>query len=127
MTAPVPIREYDVAAKSTNVFGRVAVSARDVSVLVDGPVQNGCLGVQLTPPEVFLASVAACSVELVTVIAKETNVSVGPVDVTVHGMLDRSKQSREGLTVFNSVHMKVHVKGTDGATAAQLVESFKRR
>ena len=41
MTSPAPtIREYRVDARSTDVFGRVLVSAREHHFIVDGPVQN---------------------------------------------------------------------------------------
>src|SRR6185312_17291974 len=66
MTAPTTstLREYDVAARSTDVFGRVACSARNHHFIVDGPVQNGCPGEEITPVEVFLTAIAACGVEL---------------------------------------------------------------
>src|SRR5881394_3490915 len=70
MTAtPSLIREYDISARSTSTFGRVLCSARTHHFIVDGPVQNGCPGEEVTPPEAFLASIAACGVELVHVIA----------------------------------------------------------
>ena len=53
MTAPSVVREYRVDARSTDVFGRVLVSARDHHFIVDGPVQNGCPGEEVTPPELF--------------------------------------------------------------------------
>ena len=128
MTAPPPpIREYDVAARTTDVFGRVLCNARTHHFVVDGPVQNGCPGEELTPPELFLSSVASCGVELVQVIARDTNVPIGPVSVTVHGVVDRSRQARPDVTVFNSVRMDFIVRGTDGSAAAALVEGFKRR
>ena len=129
MTAPAPsqIREFHVGAKSTDVFGRVLCNARDHHFIVDGPVQNGCPGEELTPPELLFASVAACAVELVQVIAKEQSKSVGAVDVKVHGVLDRGNQTRANVTVYNRMHMSFTLRGTDGATAAQLVEAFKRR
>jgi len=128
MTAPATlIREYQIGARSTDVFGRVLCNARDHHFIVDGPVQNGCPGEEVTPPEMFLASVAACGVELVQVIAKEQGVAVGPVTVSVYGRLDRGNQSRPNVTVFNTVRMDFAVQGTDGATAASLVEAFKRR
>ena len=128
MTAPATlIREYQIGARSTDVFGRVLCNARDHHFIVDGPVQNGCPGEEVTPPEMFLASVAACGVELVQVIAKEQGVAVGPVTVSVYGQLDRGNQSRPNVTVFNTVRMDFVVQGTDGATAASLVEAFKRR
>lgn len=127
MTAPPTIREYDVAARTTDVFGRVLCNARTHHFIVDGPVQNGCPGEELTPPELFLSSVAACGIELVQVIAKETNVAIGPVNVKIHAWMDRARQARTDVTLFNSVRMDFTVSGTDGASAAALVEAFKRR
>jgi uncharacterized OsmC-like protein len=125
--APSPIREYDVSAKTTDVFGRVLCQARTHHFIVDGPVQNGCPGEELTPPELFLSSIASCGVELVQVIARQTNVEIGPVTVKAHGLVDRSRQPREDVTTFNSVRLDFVVRGTDGASAAALVEGFKRR
>jgi len=127
MSTSSPVREYRVDARSTDVFGRVLCSARDHHFVVDGPVQNGCPGEELTPPELFLASVAACGVELVTVIAREQGKTVGAVQLGVYGKLDRGAQKRTDITVFNTVSFDFHVSGTDGATAAQLVEAFRRR
>lgn len=121
------IREYDVAARTTDVFGRVLCQARTHHFIVDGPVQNGCPGEELTPPELFLAAVASCGVELVQVIAREQAVPIGPVGVAIHGMLDRSRQQRVDVTLFNSVRMDFTIAGADGATAAALVEGFQRR
>lgn len=128
MTAPAPtIRNYTVNAQSTDVFGRVLCSARDHHFIVDGPVQNGCPGEELTPPELFLSAVASCGVELVHVIAKDQGATVGKVNLAVHGTVDRGKQKRTDVTVFNAVRLEFSIGGTDGATAAQLVEGFKRR
>lgn len=121
------IRQYQVGARSTDVFGRVLCSARDHHFIVDGPVQNGCPGEELTPPEVFLSGVAACGVELVHVIAREQGATMGKVSVSAYGELDRSKQKRADVTVLNEVRLTFEFSETDGATAAQLVEGFKRR
>jgi uncharacterized OsmC-like protein len=121
------LRQYLVEARSTDVFGRVLCTARDHHFIVDGPVQNGCPGEELTPPELFLSSVAACGVELLHVIARDQGASVDKVLLTVHGTVDRANQSRTDLTVFNSVRLEFELNGTDGATAASLVEGFKRR
>jgi uncharacterized OsmC-like protein len=128
MTAPATtIREYQVGARSTDVFGRVLCTARDHHFIVDGPVQNGCPGEAITPPEAFLSAVAACGVELVQVIARDQQASIGAVRLVVDGMVDRSKQSRPDVTVLNSMRMRFEIAGTDSATAAALVEGFKRR
>jgi len=70
MTAPQAIRDYEVRARSTDIVGRGLCSARDHHFVIDGPVQNGCPGEEVTPPEAYLAGVAACAVELLHVIAK---------------------------------------------------------
>lgn len=128
MTAPPStLREYDVAARTTDVFGRVLCNARNHHFVIDGPVQNGCPGEELTPPEIFLSGVASCGVELVQVIAGERSVKIGPVSVALHAVLDRSRQARTDVTLFNSIQLDFTITGTDGASAAALVEGFKKR
>ena len=125
--APAPIREYEVRARSTDVFGRVLCSARAHHFIVDGPVQNGCPGEELTPPEVFLSGIAACGVELIHVIAKEQARALGSVRAKIYGKVDRSKQPKKDVTVFNEVRIEFEFSGTDAASAEELVDSFTRR
>lgn len=127
MTAPQPVREYDVRARSTDVFGRVMCSARDHHFIVDGPVPNGCPGEEVTPPELFLSAVASCGVELVQVIARDQGIPIARVGVTVSGTVDRNNQPRNDVTVFNTVRLRFTLGGTDASHAAALVEGFKRR
>ncbi|MDF2775517.1 MAG: hypothetical protein K0S86_5018 [Geminicoccaceae bacterium] len=127
MTSPTPIREYQVRARSTDVFGRVMCSARDHHFIVDGPVQNGCPGEEVTPPELFLSAVASCGVELVHVIARDQAVPLERVHVTIDGTVDRGNQPRGDVTVFNSVRLRFTLGGADASQAAALVEGFKRR
>jgi uncharacterized OsmC-like protein len=127
MTAPTLIREYEISAQSTSVFGRVLCSARTHHFIVDGPVQNGCPGEELTPPEVFLSSVGACGVELVHVIARDEKITIDGVSVRVHGVVDRGNQPRPNFTTFNRVELDFVITGTDDKQAALLVEGFKRR
>jgi uncharacterized OsmC-like protein len=127
VTAPTPIREYQVHARSTDVFGRVMCSARDHHFIVDGPVQNGCPGEEVTPPELFLSAIASCGVELVHVIARDQGVPLHRVNITIDGTVDRGNQPRTDVTVFNSVRLRFTLGGTDASQAAALVEGFKRR
>ena len=127
MTAPQPIREYEVRARSTDTFGRVLCSARDHHFIIDGPVQNGCPGEEVTPPEAFLAGVASCGVELLHVIAKADGVPLARVAATLNATVDRNTQPRTDVTIFNSVRLRLTLFGTDAARAAALVEGFKRR
>ncbi|MGQ0538965.1 MAG: OsmC family protein [Gemmatimonadaceae bacterium] len=126
-SAPPPVREYEVSARSTDIFGRVLCSARQHHFIVDGPLQNGCPGEELTPPEVFLSAVAACGVELLHVIAKERERALGSVRAKVYGKVDRSQQPQKDLTVFNELRLEFELSGTDAASAEELVAAFTRR
>ena len=67
------VRRTVVEARSTDTFGRVLLNTRDQHFVIDGPGHNGCPGEAVTPPEAFLAGVAACGVELLHVIARDEN------------------------------------------------------
>ncbi|HMA23037.1 MAG TPA: OsmC family protein [Gemmatimonadaceae bacterium] len=121
------LRQYDVSAKSTDVFGRVLCATRDHHFIVDGPVQNGCPGEEITPVELFLSAVAACGVELVHVIAREQNAPLERVAVQIHGESDRAKQTRTDVSTLNTVQLDFQLWGVSDAQAAALVEGFKRR
>jgi uncharacterized OsmC-like protein len=120
-------RRYEVAARSTDVFGRVLWSCRDQHFVADGPVQNGCRGEAVTPAELFLAGIAACGVELLEVLAKDEGVSVERASVDVTGEIEPGNPVREDVTVFNSVRLAFEVAGTSEEEAQRLVERFKRR
>ncbi|HTR77130.1 MAG TPA: OsmC family protein [Gemmatimonadaceae bacterium] len=127
MTAPPTFREYEVRGVSVETFGRVLCSARDHHFIVDGPIQNGCPGEELTPAEVFLSGVAACGVELMHVIARDEGIPLRRVAITIHGVVDRANQAREDVTLFTSVRVECELAGTDAARAGTLVSGFKRR
>ena len=128
MTAPAStVREYKVDARATETFGRVLCSARDHHFIVDGPEQNGCPGEEVTPVELFLAAVGSCGVELVSVIARDDKVPLRGVRVHAWGKIDRAEQKRPDVTLFTKVHFHFTLEGTDGASAARLIEAFKRR
>jgi uncharacterized OsmC-like protein len=120
-------RSYVIQAHSTETFGRVRCSARDHHFLVDGPVQNGCPGEEITPAEVFLAGVAACGVELLQVLSKEQQVPVQSIAVAITGTIDRSKPVRSDVTLFNSVRIEFDLAGVSDEQANELVDRFKRR
>jgi uncharacterized OsmC-like protein len=124
---PSTVRSYSVAARSTDTFGRVLCSARDHHFVVDGPVQNGCPGEELTPAELFLAGVASCGVELVHVFARQEELPLERVAVSVSGDMDLDDPVREDVTVFNTVKVDFALAGVATEEAEQLVERFKGR
>lgn len=60
MTDPSQVSDYDVTARSTDIFGRVLCGMRGHHFIIDGPVQNGAPGEEVTPVEAFLSR-ARCS------------------------------------------------------------------
>jgi uncharacterized OsmC-like protein len=126
-TAAQSVSEYDVGARCTDVFGRVLCGVRDHHFVIDGPVQNGCPGEEVTPVEAFLSSVAACGVELIQAVARDGGVPLRTVAVKMHGVLDRANQRRTDVRTLNSVSMDFTFTGVDDPQAATLVETFKRR
>jgi uncharacterized OsmC-like protein len=121
------IRRYEVAARSTDVFGRVLCNCRNHHFVVDGPIQNGCPGEAVTPAEIFLSGVAACGVELVGVIAKEKGLPVPGVRVAITGEMDRSNPARSDYAVFNTVRLRFDLSGVTQPQAEELVQAFKGR
>ncbi len=124
MTQP-DVREYSVAAASTDTFGRVLARARNHHFVVDGPVQNGCPGEAVTPSELFLSGVACCGVELVQVLAKSRDIPLRAIAVDIHATMDRSRPVRPDVSLFNSVHLSFRMQGVTEEQGRLLVEAFK--
>ena len=120
------VRAYTVHARSTATFGRVLCNTRNHHFIVDGPIQNGCPGEAITPAELFLASIAACGVELVQVIGREQQLAPR-IGVEIEGAIDRSNPVRKDLTVFNTVRLRFDLKGVTRAQGNDLIERFKGR
>ncbi len=120
-------REYTVHGRSTDVFGRVMIDSGPHHFVVDGPVQNGCPGEEITPVEVFLSSVAACGVELVQVVAKAEEMPLRSVSVSIRGDYDRENPVRTDYTVFSTVDVDFTLTGVTEAQGELLVEAFKGR
>ena len=126
-TPPVTAREYGARARSTDVFGRVMCDVREHHYIVDGPVQNGCPGEEVTPAELFLSAVASCGVELVQVIAREDGLATPSVRVDIRGTVDRARQARAGVTTFTTLRVGFQIGGVNRTAAASLVEKFQKR
>ncbi|OGA04257.1 MAG: hypothetical protein A2W68_03565 [Betaproteobacteria bacterium RIFCSPLOWO2_02_64_14] len=95
--------------------------------MIDGPVQNGCPGEEVTPAELFLSGIAACGVELLQSFAKADQVPLRGVSVEIDGTLDRGNPVRSDLSVLNSVHLRFNLRGVTEAQGAALIQRFKNR
>ena len=128
MTVPNPnLREYEVRARSTDIFGRVLCSARNHQFVIDGPVQNDCPGEALTPAESFLSGVAGCCIELMHVIARDEKAPLTKAHVTIYGAIDRDRQASKEVTLFNSVRLDIELHGISKEQGESIVAGFKRR
>ena len=121
------VRNYTVRARSTDTHGRVLCNVRNHYFIVDGPVQNGAPGEEVTPAELFLASIAACGVELVQAFAKADAIPLRAIDVDIAGSLDRANPVRKDVNVLNSVRLRIHLTGVTAAQGATLIDRFKGR
>ncbi len=119
--------QYDIQARSTDIYGRVLCSARNHHFIVDGPVQNGCPGEAITPAELFLGGAAACDVELMQVIAREQNLPLQAASINVSGMVDPENPVRPDFRLFNSVRLQFVLKGVNDEQGAQLITAFTGR
>lgn len=121
------VREYQIRADLTETFGRLICHSRHHHFVVDGPAHNGCPGEALTPPEIFLAGVISCGVELVQVVARDKNLPLRSATGTISATLDRSNQARSDVTLFNSVRLDFNLTGVSQQEGQQLVDAFKAR
>lgn len=119
--------QYEIQARSTDIFGRVLCSCRNHHFIVDGPVQNGCPGEAITPAELFLGGVAACGVELMQVIAKEKQLPLRAAGVAVRGTIDPENPVPSDFRLFNSVRLEFVLYGVTDEQGAQLITAFQGR
>jgi uncharacterized OsmC-like protein len=124
---PAGVRVYEVHAETTSTFGRMSCTVRQHRLTVDGPVQSGCPGEAPTPGELFLTSAAACGAEVLQVLARDAQVPLESVTVTVRGTIDRERQPHPGVTVFSEVELTLRLRGPSPAQAEELVAGFQRR
>lgn len=124
---PNEVRNYAARARSTDTHGRVMCNVRNHHFIVDGPVQNGAPGEEVTPAELFLTGVAACGVELVQAFAKAESIPLRAINVDISGTLDRANPVRKDVSVLNSVRVRFYLSGVTDAQGATLIDRFKNR
>lgn len=125
--AQADVRNYAVQARSTDTHGRVMCNVRNHHFVIDGPVQNGCPGEEVTPAELFLTGIAACGVELLQAFAKAEQMPLNRVRVEIDGVLDRGNPVRRDLSVLNAVHLRFELGGVNPEQGGALIDRFKKR
>ena len=61
------------------------------------------------------------------VIAKDQNFPLENAAIVIEGIVDRDKQPRTDVTLFNSVQLRARLRGVTRAQATMVVEGFKKR
>ncbi len=121
------VRNYAIRARSTDTFGRVLCNVRNHHFVVDGPVQNGAPGEEVTPAELFLTGIGACGVELIQAVARAEQIPLQTVGVAVSGTLDRGHPVRQDVSLFNTVRLQFEMSGVSQRQGALLIDKFKGR
>src|SRR5262245_45340858 len=109
-----------ITSSSTGTVGRAVSQAHGARITLDS--SSHPQGDVLTNSEAFLAGVSSCGVTLIEGHAKETNVPLKRMDVTIEGTRTAAQPNR-----FASVTMKFKLAGVSQAQAEQLVETYKGR
>ncbi len=92
---------------------RVLAGTASHKVLMDYPLQPGETGEGLTPLQMLLASLAACSANSVMVILKKMNQPIAGLEVEAHGL-----RREEHPTVLTGISLEFLVKGSGVAPDA---------
>jgi uncharacterized OsmC-like protein len=109
-----------IRSSSSGTVGRAVSQARDARLTLDSSTHPQAD--TLTNSEAFLAGVSSCGVTLIEAHAREINVPLKRMDVTIEGIRTASRPNR-----FASVNMKFEMAGISQAQAEQLVEVYKAR
>lgn len=124
----VPLWRREAIRDCLTSLALAASNRKAGTAIIDtGNAQNGCPGEALTPPEIFLAGVITCGVELVQVFARDKNLSLRSATGIISATLDRSNQARSDVTLFNSVRLDFTLTGVSHDEGHQLVDAFKAR
>ena len=103
---------------------RVLAGSGRHQVLMDYPMQPGEAAEGLTPLQMLLASLAACSANSVSALLKKMNQPVAGLEVAAHAL-----RSQEHPTVLTAISLEFHVygPGVDRETVARSLKLSEER
>jgi uncharacterized OsmC-like protein len=107
-----------VRSRSSGVVGRAVSNARNHHFVLD----SSSAPEALSNSEAFLAAISSCGVTLVEGHARDTEVPLTRMEVTIEGVRTAAQPNR-----FERVDMRFELRGVDQATAERLVETYKAR
>lgn len=102
---------YHVTAVKGNT-ATVNVRARNHSIVIDEPVEQGGTDMGMNPVELLLSSVASCLTLTISIYAEAMGTKAENIDVQVDGVLDSAgmKGSRKARPGFKSMKVTIHAK-----------------
>ena len=112
---------YQVHSYSTGTVGRAICNVRNHAFVADG--SGGEMG---GAGELFLSGIAACAVNMVEGIAKNDNISLDWMDVSVSSYRDADANHGD-LSLYDGIRVNFEMWGVDDDQAHELVETWKRR
>ena len=110
---------------SSGTRGRCITNARTNHFVVDDADYSGGPNEAITAAESFLSGITACAVLMVERLARERDVPLKRMDVSIEAMRDR-EAAREEYSVYDRVRMRFELTGPSEAQARELVETYKR-
>ena len=112
---------YKVRSYSTGTLGRAICNARNHHFVADDAG-----GEEIGAGELFLSGISACAVNMVERIAKQDQIPLQWMDVSVEAYRDPQRVSGD-RTVYEAIRVHFQMWGLDDKQADQLVETWKRR
>ena len=122
------VRITSVRSYSSGTSGRALCNARNHHFVVDDYSYNGGPGEEIGAGEAFLSGIAACAVNMLERLARDSHVPLKWTDVTVDATRDSDAiPIHENLSVYDAVDLHFELTGVDDDQAQELVETYKRR
>ena len=112
---------YQVRSYSTGTVGRAICNVRNHAYVADG---SG--GEMVGAGELFLSGISACAVNMVERIAKNENIALDWMDVSVSSYRDADANHGD-LSLYDGIRVNFEMWGVDDDQAHELVETWKRR
>ena len=121
-------RVTKVRSYSSGTPGRSICNTRNHHFIVDEPGYVGGPGEEVTSSEAFLSGIVSCAVNMLGRLSRESEMPLKWADVTIEGTRDtEAPPIHEGLSVFDSVHMRFELTGLDDDQAQELVATYQQR
>ena len=112
---------YKVRSYSTGTLGRAICNSR-----IHHWVADDSGGEEIGAGELFLSGISACAVNMVERLAKEGQMPLDWMDVSVEAYRDPDKVLWE-RTVYDDIRIHFEMWGVSNAHGNQLVEMWKQR